>query len=92
MPAVSKQPHRRTSDLSERLIAKIIATKPQSKSISSRKEISAYLRQYFADVPYEDMQFRSPETMAKAAISHLDCARMLRTDSGDQCRWEMVHG
>jgi len=72
---VPKKPHRRASDLSDRLISEIIATKPQSKSLPSRKEINTFLRHYFADVPYEDMQFRLPNIMGKAAVSHLDFAK-----------------
>ena len=71
---MSKQPHRRASDITEALIDEIIATKPASKSLKSRQEIDDYLRKYFANVPYEDMAGRSPEIMGRAAMAHLEFA------------------
>ena len=55
---MSKQQHRRTSDITERLIGKIVAAKPASKTLKTRKDINSYLRKYFSDVPYEDMADR----------------------------------
>jgi len=73
--AVSKQQQRRLSDSSDRLISDIVATKPKSKSLNSRKEIDGYIRQYFTDVPHEDIQGRSPVIMGQAAVAHLEFAR-----------------
>jgi glutamate dehydrogenase len=72
---VSKQPHRRASDMSDSLISQIIASRPQSKSLRNKKDINGYLRRYFADVPYEDMQNRLPKIMGQAAVAHLDFAK-----------------
>ena len=69
------KPHRRASDKSERLIDEIVAAKPKSKSLRSNKAIESYLRRYFGNVPYEDLQYRSPDIMARAAVAHLDFAR-----------------
>ena len=74
---MSKQQQRRASDFSSQLINEIIATKPQLKSLSSRKDIDTFLRQYFAHVPYEDLLGRNPSILGQAATSHLDFA-MLR--------------
>ena len=79
MPAVSKQQQRRASDISDRLIDEIIETKPRCKSLSSRKETHGFIRQYFADVPHEDMHGRSPTIMGQAAVSHLEFARVRKS-------------
>lgn len=71
-----KKQQRRASDISSRIIDEIIATKPKSASLDTRKDINAYLRLYFADVPFEDMQGRSTKIMGQAAASHLDFARV----------------
>ncbi|MEX2122322.1 MAG: NAD-glutamate dehydrogenase [Woeseia sp.] len=65
---------RRSSDISERLIDEIIASGAKSKVLGDRKRINLFLRQYFDNVPVEDMQGRSAEIMAQAAMSHLDFA------------------
>ena len=69
---MSKQPQRRASDMSEKLIAKIIATRPKSKLLTTRKRINAFLRIYYANVPVEDLQDKSDSILARAAISHLE--------------------
>lgn len=76
MPLVSKQQQRRASDISDNIVNDIIATRPQSKSLGTRKDTHRFIRQYFADVPYEDLHGRSPVIMGQAAVSHLDFARV----------------
>jgi len=73
---VSKKQHRRTSDRTNRLIGEIVAAKPASKTLKSRKDIDNYLRKYFSNVPYEDMAGRSPKIMGRAALAHLENARV----------------
>jgi len=73
---VSKQQHRRTSDITDRLIGEIVAAKPASKTLKNRKDIDSYLRRYFRNVPYEDMAGRSPKVMGQAALAHLENARV----------------
>ena len=73
---MSKKLHRRASDQAQALIDEIVATRPKSKSLKSRKETEQYLRRYFADVPFEDMEGRSAEIMGRAAVAHLDFARV----------------
>jgi len=77
---VSGNLNRRESDMSARLINKIIAAKPKSAFLATRKQINAYLRRYFGDVPYEDMQDRKPHVMGQAAMVHLEFARTRKPD------------
>ncbi|MFQ6007057.1 MAG: NAD-glutamate dehydrogenase, partial [Woeseia sp.] len=69
---MTKQKQRRVSDSKDRLIDEIVASKPKSKLLKSRKHIDSFLRQYFADMPVEDMEDKSLEAMARAAVSHLE--------------------
>ena len=64
--------NRRTSDIKDLLIDEIVASKPQSKILKTRKQIDSFLRQYLVDVPAEDMEGKSPAIMAQAAIDHLE--------------------
>jgi glutamate dehydrogenase len=71
---VTKQKYRRTSDIKDLLVDEIVASKPISKTLKDRKQISRFLRKYAGDVPVEDMEGRPPKVMAQAAVSHLDFA------------------
>ncbi|MCH8337018.1 MAG: NAD-glutamate dehydrogenase, partial [Proteobacteria bacterium] len=73
---MSRQQHRRSSDNKNRLIGKIVAARPASKTLKDRKDIDSYLQRYFSAVPYEDMASRSPKTMGQAALAHLEYARI----------------
>jgi glutamate dehydrogenase len=75
VPAVAAKQQRRASDLSDELIEAIIASRPQSRSLATKKDIDAFLRRYYADVPYEDLHGRPAEVMGQAAVAHLDFAR-----------------
>jgi hypothetical protein len=46
---------RRASDLSDDLVETIVSSRPRSASLASRKDVDAFLRLYYADVPYEDL-------------------------------------
>ena len=74
-----RKQHRRASDISKDIIDAIVATKPKSKSLSTPKETERFLRKYFADVPYEDMQGRSTDIMGQAAMAHLDFGRVRKS-------------
>ena len=67
---------RRASDLSEDLVESIVSSKPRSASLAARKDVDAFLRLYYADVPYEDLHGRPPQIMGQAAVAHLDFARV----------------
>ena len=73
---MSKQQNRRSSDITDRLIGEIVAAKPASKTLKSRKDIDSYLLKYCSAVPYEDMAGRSPKTMGQAALAHLEYAKV----------------
>ncbi len=73
---MTRQKLRRISDIKDRLIDEIVASKPKSNSLKSRKQIDNFLRQYFVDVPVEDMEGKSTKKMARAAISHLEFGRV----------------
>ncbi|MDZ7643203.1 MAG: NAD-glutamate dehydrogenase [Woeseiaceae bacterium] len=72
---MSKQPQRRASDLTDQILERVLASKPDSRSLSSRNQIDSFLRQYYGNVPIDDMQERSAGILAQAAVSHLDFAR-----------------
>jgi len=69
---VTRQKYRRTSDIKDLLVGEIVASKPESKALSTRKQIETFLRKYAGDVPVEDIEGRPPDVMARAAMEHLD--------------------
>ena len=69
---MSKQQRRRASDKSKDLVGQIVAIKPKSKLLNSRKQISDFLRLYYENVPLEDLQDKSSQILAKAAVSHVE--------------------
>ena len=80
MPA---QKLRRASDISSVVTDKILAAKPASKVLRERKKINFFLARYFANVPADDMVGTPPQIMGKAAISHLEFAKV--RNPGDVC-------
>ena len=73
---MSKQPHRRSSDITEHLVGEIVAAKPASDTLKNRKDIDSYLLKYFSAVPFEDMAGPSPKIMGRAALAHLEFAKV----------------
>ena len=73
---MSRQQQRRASDSSDNLIDEIIASKPRCRRLGSARETKSFLRQYFEDVPNEDMHNRTPKNMGLAAVSHLDFGKI----------------
>jgi len=71
---VTKQQQRRSSDIRDQLIAEIVDSRAPSEALSTRSQVELFLQEYFANVPYEDMEGRSPKIMARAALAHLDFA------------------
>ena len=64
--------NRRVDDTKESIVAGILSSKSRSKTLSKHSQAKLFLRQYFEDMPVEDLQSRSEEVMARAAIDHLD--------------------
>lgn len=62
---------RRESDARQRIIEAIIAARATSPVLKSRPQTERFLRQYFRDVPIEDLQGRSESVMARIALDHL---------------------
>ena len=62
---------RRGSDIRERIVDAIVASRVQCDALPNRKQVQRFLRQYFAHVPHEDLQGRDERAMARAALSHL---------------------
>ena len=78
---MSKKQQRRVTDKSASLIDEIVASKPKSKCLKGGAETESFLRRYFADVPYEDIQDRTPTIMGRAAVSHLDFAKIRKPET-----------
>jgi glutamate dehydrogenase len=74
--AVPRNNLRRTGDMSNRLIEDIVAVKPKSAILKTRKQINVFLRRYFGEVPYDDMFGRSPKVMGQAALAHLEFGKV----------------
>ncbi|MCH8135780.1 MAG: hypothetical protein IIB77_07365, partial [Proteobacteria bacterium] len=69
---MTKKELRRNSDARERILNAIVATRKQTKTLANRAQIKAYLRNYFVDVPIEDLLGRAAGTMARIALNHLE--------------------
>ena len=69
---------RRGSDRKERIIEAIVASRVDSKIVADRTQLRSFLRQYVADVPFEDLDGRSPKIMADIGVSHLEFAATRR--------------
>jgi glutamate dehydrogenase len=75
---VTRTELRRGSDVKERILDAILSSRVQSRTLPSRQQIKTFLSEYFAHVPYEDLQGRDEKIMARAAISHLDFGAVRR--------------
>ncbi len=69
---MTRQEFRRGSDARERIVDAIIASRVSTTALPDRRHVKRYLEQYFAHVPFEDLEGRSELTMSRAAIDHLD--------------------
>jgi glutamate dehydrogenase len=75
---VSSQEKRRIGDIKQSIVDEIIAAASKPKSLSSLANTKQFLRQYVENVPVEDLQGRSEEIMARAAIDHLEFGAVRR--------------
>ena len=71
---MTKPQLRRSSDLKTGLIEDIVEATPQQKMLKSKKHLGTFIRQYFRDLSVEDLQSRSAQEMAVAAVEHLKFA------------------
>jgi glutamate dehydrogenase len=65
---------RRAGDAKDSIVSEIVGSRVASQLLTSRNQVQRYLRQYFRDVPVEDLVGRSEEVMAQIAIDHLEFA------------------
>ncbi|RZV37702.1 MAG: NAD-glutamate dehydrogenase [Chromatiales bacterium] len=64
--------NRRSGDARQQIIDAILASPVTSRSLKRRTDIKRYLAQYFANIPFEDLEGRSEPIMARVALDHLD--------------------
>ena len=69
---MTRTEYRRGSDVRERIVDTIVASRVQSGILKDRRQIKLYLSQYFAHVPYEDLQGLVEKIMARVALDHLE--------------------
>jgi glutamate dehydrogenase len=69
---VTTKTNRRSGDGRQDIIDATLASKVSSKTLKKKSDIRRYLKQYFADIPFEDLEGRSPRVMARVALDHLD--------------------
>ena len=58
--------------MKQQIVDAIINSRVRTKTLSKPSQTRKFLQQYFADVPVEDLRGRSPKTMARAALDHLE--------------------
>ncbi|HSN52187.1 MAG TPA: NAD-glutamate dehydrogenase domain-containing protein, partial [Woeseiaceae bacterium] len=69
---MTRTEYRRGSDVRERIVDAIVASRVSSDTLKNRQQIKLFLTQYFAHVPYEDLQGRVEKVMARVALDHLE--------------------
>ena len=77
---MTKSAKRRSGDARQRIIDAILATRNTSRYVNKKAGIRRYLKQYFANIPYEDLEGRCEETMARIALEHLEFGAVRRED------------
>ena len=75
---MTKKENRRSGDVRQDIIGAILAARANSRTIKKTPEIKRFLKQYFADVPVEDLQGRSEAVMARIALDHLEFGAVRR--------------
>ena len=63
---------RRGADIRQVIVDEIVASKVTTASLKKPATIKRYLRQYFANVPVEDIQGRDEKVMARIALDQLE--------------------
>ena len=69
---MSKKLQRRGSDRKSSIVNEIMSAPIASQVLPSAAQTRRFLERYFADVPLDDLAGRSPEIMARIALSHLE--------------------
>jgi glutamate dehydrogenase len=71
---VTTKANRRNYDVRQEIIDAILASRHSSRVLKNKSDIKRYLRQYFVNVPYEDLVGRDEEIMARIALDQLEFA------------------
>ena len=64
--------NRRSGDARQQIIDAIVTSRASTHSLKKTSDIKRYLKQYFENVPYEDLEGRSEPVMARIALDHLE--------------------
>ena len=70
--------NRRSGDERQNIIDAILSSRVTSSALKKKPDIKRYLRQYFCDVPFEDLEGRSEPVMARLALDLLEFAAVRR--------------
>ncbi|NIO43870.1 MAG: hypothetical protein GTO41_29215, partial [Burkholderiales bacterium] len=63
---------RRGGDIRQVIVDAIVSSRIKSRTLKSPSQARLYLKQYFANVPAEDLQGRDEKVLARIALSHLE--------------------
>ena len=69
---MTTQKKRRSGDARQRIVDKILAADVSSQALGKKADVKRFLAQYFANVPFEDLEGRAEDVMAQIAVDHLD--------------------
>jgi glutamate dehydrogenase len=75
---VASKENRRVGDMKKTIVDGIIAAGVRSKTLGKSSHAKEFLRQYVENVPVEDIQGKSTELLARAAIDHLEFGTVRR--------------
>jgi glutamate dehydrogenase len=75
---VTTKKQRRSGDARQRIVDAILAEPSSSRTLRKKTDTRRFLQQYFANVPFEDLEGRSEEIMARIALDHLDFGAVRR--------------
>ena len=63
---------RRVGDKKKQIVDGITSARVRSKTLQKPSHIRQFLRQYFENIPVEDLQDRPEKLLARAAVDHLE--------------------
>jgi glutamate dehydrogenase len=69
---VTTKTNRRSYDARQEIIDAILTSRATSHILKNKSDIKRYLKQYFVNVPYEDLAGRDAAIMARVALDHLE--------------------
>jgi glutamate dehydrogenase len=75
---VTTKANRRSGDARQQIVDAILASRATTKSLKKPAEAKRFLKQYFANVPFEDLDGRSEPIMARVALDHLEFGAIRR--------------